>query len=911
MSKIKVQFTRIFSILAVILLLLITACTVQPEEGITEEAKMPMPKSLTDPTEIELYNQIQKSVAGREDVLAFIVFNVTIDHVQLSDDGALALVWIALVDKQNGYIQPGEPGLVIAYRTADPANPWQLTFQADANFAAVLMAVPDAMMSAEEKQHYMPAIQQEQKAGTVFTGYRLPWTNGQTVRLTGSIGHVYTYKSCPTDCLYAFDFANGTMFPVRAAKRGTVKYVVWQNENGNTTKANYIVLEDKSTTPTTYQVYLHFAQNTIPPALRVVGAQVVQGQFIGNADDTGYSTGHHLHFHVHTNATSYWGKSVDIVFEDVSVNGGRPRLCSEASAFPQFGTQCMEGDRYISRNSDAELPTGGISSPVAYTSVTSPTLNVTGWMKDDVGVLNGQLMYTVTGDWKPIGDPQTKSPFTTQIDLCQARIPVGKFFLSMVVQDKAGKYSEGTQGLTEMQMAYDCPPLPPVCTPTDTQVALFSDTEYQGNCQILEIGEYADMNNLDQVKADSAYSILVGSGVSALVYPDAGFGGTLELFQDGDDNLMDNLTGAANAASIKVVQRIVPPTPPNITLPVTITTDTVLSAAWTTEAGVDTRASLTGGNGYSNALDWQPGGEWMIGQLVEGEYALTIEAVNLAGTTSVTQAFTVMPGVEPPATHMEMLPQITNSTAVMLKWAVDKGTDDIDHFELQYRQKDGEWQNWTEPLGKDARAVLFWGEADKTYEFRIRALDLIGTTESYPDGAETYTFFNIGCSDDGFEGAIPGDDDFTAAAPAEADVAQTHNWCPVGDVDWVTFLGTQGEKFSFVTSPIGTAAAAGIELYDTNGTTLLGIVQPTSADSETRLDWIVPMDGVYYVKLVPANPRIGGQDPTYTFTIQRRSSVEPATLICGSVVIPLLLGGGYVVNKKVQKRKKSKGVGWR
>ena len=328
-----------------------------------EEGQLPLPKALSDSTEIELSNQIQAEAAAREDVLAFVIYRVVIDNVDFSQDGDLALAWLALVDKDTGYVQPGEPGLVIAHRTDDPDKPWRLVFQADKSFTDELRALPDEMLSAENKERYLPGVQKVEKAGKVYTGYRLPWPKGQTVRVSGSIGHVYTYKSCPSSCLYAFDFANGTMFDVVAARQGTVKYAVWKYENGNPTNANYIVLEDTSTSPTTYQVYLHLAQNSIPAELRKVGAKVVQGQFLGKADDTGYSTGHHLHFHVHTNAEDYWGKSVDIVFEDVSINGGRPRTCSEAGAFPQFGDECMPGNRLVSNNGDSEPPTGGITSP--------------------------------------------------------------------------------------------------------------------------------------------------------------------------------------------------------------------------------------------------------------------------------------------------------------------------------------------------------------------------------------------------------------------------------------------------------------------------------------------------------------------------------------------------------------------
>ena len=333
------------------------------------------------------------------------------------------------------------------------------------------------------------------------------------------------------------------MFDVVAARQGTVKYAVWKYENGNPTNANYIVLEDTSTNPTTYQVYLHLAQNSIPTELRKVGAKVVQGQFLGKADDTGYSTGHHLHFHVHTNAEDYWGKSVDIVFEDVSINGGRPRTCSESGAFPQLGDECMPGNRLVSNNGDSEPSTGGITSPQVGDKVKAPTLNVNGWMKDDIGVLSGQLYYKTVGGWSLIGEQITKEKFSTTIDLCEARIPDGKFKLTLVVTDRAGNVATAV-GRMDLVKRYDCPPLPPVCTPADDEIALHNDTEFQGSCQLLKIGEYADLSGLELVRNDQALSLQVGPGVTAMVYSEPNFAGTMELFQDGDDNLANNLVGA-------------------------------------------------------------------------------------------------------------------------------------------------------------------------------------------------------------------------------------------------------------------------------------------------------------------------------------------------------------------------------
>ena len=88
------------------------------------------------------------------------------------------------------------------------------------------------------------------------------------------------------------------MFPLLAAKGGVV--VAFRdtciNDDHNCT--NYLTLRDESTNPTTYQLYYHMMHASIPQPLRTIGAQVLQGDYIGNVDNTGYSTGSHLHFHV-------------------------------------------------------------------------------------------------------------------------------------------------------------------------------------------------------------------------------------------------------------------------------------------------------------------------------------------------------------------------------------------------------------------------------------------------------------------------------------------------------------------------------------------------------------------------------------------------------------------------------------
>jgi len=899
---------------------LLIGCQVLPDSGDIDQTEsevpqLPQPKTLTDPREIELNSVIQKAAAGREDVLAFIIFRITIDHVEFSPNETLALVYFSLVDKDTGQVQNSEPGMVIAHATGDSTNPWRVVFQADPDFAQDLMAIPETMISQEAKEHYMPAQQQQAKDGTVYTGYRLPWTKGKGVYLTGSIGHVFTYKSCPSTCMYAFDFANGSMFEIKAAKHGFVKYAQWTYENGNTTNANYLILEDPDTTPTTYQVYYHLAKDSIPAALRVAGAEVMQGQYIGNADDTGYSTGNHLHFHVHTAPNSVWGTSVDIVFDEVGVNGGRPRTCSEASAYPDYGSECVSGNLYYSQNGDVATPTGNITSPAIYSVITSPTVNVSGWMYDDTALESGQILYNTGGDWIAIGDAITVTPFTKEINLCDAGIPDGTFFLSLLIKDQAGKYSTDSQGLTELTKSYDCPALPPACEPAENQMALYTEAQYQGTCQVFDIGEYANLGSLATSFLDNTRSMEVGSGVTVLLYPDVDFAGGYEMFQDGDSNLADNSIGAYNAASMKVLSRITMPQVPTLDLPEVITSSTDLTLAWTVEAGAQTHSTLSGPDDFYQVLDWQDGGSWYVGPLAMGDYTWLVEATNLIGTASITQEFTVTEPSVLPLSHLNDLPDVTNTNAVLLTWEVDQEEDSIDHFEIQYRTTDGEWTDWSETPGADSREMVFWGTPGVQFEFRLRAVDTLGNAEEYLSVAETTTYFIDTCNTDSYEGDIPGDDDITGASSIAEGETQSHNWCaPIARaetgtsdaIDWISFTATTGDSLQFTTSPTGLASAASMTLYETDGVTYIGEANAENSNASAQLNWTAPADGVYYLKLTPADSRIRGTDTTYDIGIEKKSSLQPGTLVCGSAAIPVLVAGGYAVSKQVKKVKKNK-----
>ena len=365
-----------------------------------------------------------------------------IDNIQYQDDGQIAAVWLAAVDPETGETIGREPDLVMAEKDAD--GKWALLASGEAKFDEVLTEFQYADKTIQGDLDADPAA--ISKDAKVYGGYYLPWAQNLTKRLTWSVGHSSCYPTYY--CTHAFDFADGTMFPMVAAKGGTVYH--WKDScaNGSTSCTNSITIQDRSTTPWTYQIYLHIAQGSIPASLKQVGAPVMQGQYIADVDDTGYSTGHHVHFMVVSEDTKYlstsgyiWGVALDVTFKDVSINwdaatqGGRPRLESEAATYGGVGQTY-----YTSGNSPANPPTGALTAPLTKTYLTTPQMTVSGWGQDDVAVTKFEILANYDGNWVTIKE-QPGSTLNTSVDLCSTTIPDGPFKVALRVWDYEGNPS--------------------------------------------------------------------------------------------------------------------------------------------------------------------------------------------------------------------------------------------------------------------------------------------------------------------------------------------------------------------------------------------------------------------------------------------------------------------------------------
>jgi hypothetical protein len=369
------------------------------------------------------------------------IHHYQIDHIEVQDDGQMAIVWLAATDPETGDFLGREPELAIAELGAD--ENWKVLLEGEDKFDDTLAKFQYADKSVQGDID----VDVQPKSTAVYGGYYLPWAKGLTKRLTWSVAH----SSCtPTYyCTHAFDFADGTMFPLVAAKGGTVYH--WRDTcaNGDSSCTNSITLQDRSTTPWTYQIYMHIAQGSIPAKLKKVGTPVMQGQYIADVDDTGYSTGHHVHFMVVSENTKYlsyngyiFGMAEDITFRDVTINwdsatqGGRPRLAYEAASYGGQGTTY-----YTSGNAPANPPTGGLSAPAAKTYITNSEMMVKGWAKDDVSITKIELLANYDGEWVSIGERAGATSFTTTVNLCETDIPAGPFKLAIRVWDYEGNPS--------------------------------------------------------------------------------------------------------------------------------------------------------------------------------------------------------------------------------------------------------------------------------------------------------------------------------------------------------------------------------------------------------------------------------------------------------------------------------------
>lgn len=628
--------------------------------------------------------------ANQKSILGFLINEVEINHIVYSQDGRTALVWLQQRDPETGDVVGQEPGLAIARNPRgllSKSASWQVTIQSATNFAREVTSLPAELQSEDLIERFVTPPEAAPKAVQTFTGYKLPWSTALNIKITGSIGHFLDYGSCSeTSCRYAYDFwnpdAGNRMFPLLASKGGVVWAYKETCPNGSTDCTNYLVLKDDSTSPATYQLYYHLAYKSIPDHFVSGQTYVQQGEYIGNVDDTGYSTDHHLHFHVYTapsNSSYSWGNSVRILFSDVPFNGGEPRTCGETIRYPSYGTECSVGpdgvkgtsdDNYLqSGNTGAYPPKGTLNTPAPWAVVTTRTVDVTGTASDNLGITKVQILLNYDGSWKVVDTAYyANGAFSKSLDLCALNVPDGPMGLAVRIYDVEGNWVGRYTGLRQIIKNYPCsgntPPPPPACSPATGQIGVYADANLAGTCLKLGSGQF-NASTLGLLNNNIA-SIQVSSGTCATLFDrdNADPLGRTETFTTTDYNLNDNRIGADTASSILVEPctnpvdepflffpgNLIDPDGNSRTLPnpanPTSTDSLVLS--WTGGVGASGfTASLSGP--VNKTMPQTNTNSWSVGTLPAGNYTWRVTAQGNGSTNSTDLSFTVASASLPPA----------------------------------------------------------------------------------------------------------------------------------------------------------------------------------------------------------------------------------------------------------------------
>ncbi|MDX1437644.1 MAG: peptidoglycan DD-metalloendopeptidase family protein, partial [Anaerolineales bacterium] len=586
----------------------------------------------------DITEAINQAMVQTEEVLGYEIFDVRVDEVRVSKNGGWATARLQFLDPETGQLIPTEPGLAIAERNPDG---WTVYLPSTPGWDAAVQKLPPDLMPGDSKSAWLDQYSEHLELSNLgpFTGYLLPWAAGEQNYLTRSITH-----GIGGSMHYAFDFAKpgypSDMFSIYASKGGFVKWVIWTYPNGyddgNCNHQNYIVIEHPSTTPTTYSMYIHLAQDSIPVPLRTPGAAVVQGQFIGLADDTGCSSGNHLHLQTHTNPWSYWGSSVDMVFSDVPINGGRPRTPNEAAQYPQHGASGQH--LYTSGNvvqGDLVFPQGDILSPQTGDKILTGEVQIIGSASDvGSGLSHSQLKAAVAGTWLDIEGPIPFAAFSQPFDLCTYDIPDGPVSVALQVWDLAGN-SSFPEGLTHLNKDYSCPSAPPACIPGPDEAALFSDPVNGGACETFNLGLFTS-SDLGSLLPDTAASLILGSNTSVTVFSEDNFQGRSESFSVSDLNFSDNVIASDNVGSLIVAAQGEGPGVPDLAQPASgatmLNTESVLFAWRDGDTGEEYQLELTGP--INQTFPWSHEPFVVIGTLPPGAYQWRVRARNGAGNSA-------------------------------------------------------------------------------------------------------------------------------------------------------------------------------------------------------------------------------------------------------------------------------------
>ena len=123
---------------------------------------------------------------------------------------------------------------------------------------------------------------------------------------------------------------------------------------------------------------------------------------------------------------------------------------------------------------------------------------------------------------------------------------------------------------------------------------------------------------------------------------------------------------------------------------------------------------------------------------------------------------------------------------------------------------------------------------------------------------------------------IPGDSNEPNDHPSKAKwisfgTVTAHTFSYPGDLDWMMFNAQAGSSYTIRTLGLGPNTDTILELFDQDGATMITNSDDSNGTLASRIDWIAPVAGTYYVKVRQFDGTRYGVDVLYTLAL----SVNP------------------------------------
>jgi len=288
-------------------------------------------------------------------------------------------------------------------------------------------------------------------------------------------------------------------------------------------------------------------------------------------------------------------------------------------------------------NGDITPPTGDILEPIGNQTFHTSSIHLEGWASDEESGLNSaQFIANYGGSWHDVEPSFSNILFDYNWNWCQDDVPDGPLSLALRLTDNQGNQTSSFPGLRHVVKNYTCPSTPK-CIPTADQAALFTESNYDGSCQVLNIGNYPDSSYFAAVGNDQTESILLGDNVMATLYSQVGYQGRRETMITNDPNLSENLTGSNTLTSIKVTNRNSLPAVPSHQWPANLSshsdTDS-LALFWNDEGGANLMRASIDGPSITATSPWMSETSWSLGTLSPGIYSWRLQGRNPFGDSA-------------------------------------------------------------------------------------------------------------------------------------------------------------------------------------------------------------------------------------------------------------------------------------